>query len=65
MAQMNQSEQKKTSWNRFKMNGGVYFTALVFRTQIWQFPDVTELFHWLTHPHITTTVLIIIIILVY
>ena len=56
MAQMNQSEQTKTSWNRFKMIGGVNFTALVFRTQIWQFPDVMELFHWLVHPHRLTTV---------
>ena len=56
MAQMHQSKRNKTCLKRFKINGGVYFAALVFHTQIWQFHDVTELFHWLTHPHRNTTI---------
>ena len=56
MAQMHHSKRNKTCQNSFKIYGGVHFTALVFHTQIWQFPDVTELFHWLTQPHRATTV---------
>ena len=56
MAQMHHSQRNKTCQNRFKIYGGVHFTALVFHTQIWQFHDVTELFHGLTHPQRTTTV---------
>ena len=51
MAQMHSTKPNKTGGNWSQNNGGVDFITRIFRGQIGQYPNVMELFHWLTHPH--------------
>ena len=45
----------KVNWNWLQWNGRFNYTRPIFSTQIVKFPNVMELFHWLTHPPPQTT----------
>ena len=55
MVQVYLSKLNKAGPNWLQTNGGFNFTSPIFRAQIGRFPDVMELFHWLTHPPSKTT----------
>ena len=56
-AWLNCIKVNKKAWNWLQWNGRFNFnyTRPIFSTQIVQFPNVMELFHWLTHPPPQTT----------